>query len=104
MANASPTGQRPASKQDATSPAKPVANFRCGSVSAAIFAAQAKTKDGKTFDVHNVSVRRSYKKADGEWGSIHTLREADLVPASLALLQCHQFLNGADGTAEEERQ
>ena len=89
---------------DATSPAKPVASFRYGGVSAAIFADQAKTKDGKAFDVHNTSLRRSYKKADGTWGHVQTLRRGDLLPASLALLQCYQYLSGSKETIEDERQ
>ena len=94
MANTSPTAQRPA-QEDATSSAKPVATFRYGNVSAAVFSNQVKTKDGKTFDVHNTSIRRSYRKTDGTWGHVSTLRKNDLPAAAFALMQCSHFLNGS---------
>ena len=90
MANTSPT-----------SPAKPVASFRYGTVSAAVFTNTVK-KDGETFDVQSVSVRRSYR-SDDEWKTTHSLRKADLLPAAFALVKCFEHLTtDADGDGDEE--
>jgi len=102
MANTSPKAQRPAENEDATSPAKPVATFRYGGVSAAIFTDKVKTKNGKSLDVYNVSLRRSYRKADGQWSPSRSLRSADLLPASLALQKCYEFLNDVQDVEESE--
>ncbi len=92
MANTSPT-----------SSAKPVASFRYGNVSAAIFTNEVKSKEGNTFDVHNVSVRRSYRDGKGDWAQTHTLRATDLLPAALALQECYRFLaNDADTDRDDE--
>ena len=102
MATPSPKGIRPPSERDETSPAKPVATFRYGSVSAAVFT-NTVSKGGKTFDVHAVSVRRSYRNAQGEWEQTHSLRAADLLPTALALQKCYEFINDAPGVSDEEQ-
>jgi hypothetical protein len=102
MAYTTPKAPRPASK-DVTPPAKPVATFRYGNVSAAIFANHATTQDGRTFDVLNVSLRRSFKRADGTWGHVETLRQDDLLPASHALVQCYEYLSAADKALEGQQ-
>ena len=91
MANTSPQAQRPATK-DATSPATPVATFRYGNVSAAVFTNEVKTKDEKTADVFSASLRRSYRNGNGQWAHTHTLRGADLLPAAVALQKCYEFI------------
>ena len=95
--------QRPAS-QDVTSPAKPVASFRYGSVFVALFTNQVKAKDGRRRDVQSVSVRRSYRNADGGWENTHSLRPADLLPAAYALTKCYELVGQSKGTDDEERQ
>jgi hypothetical protein len=104
MANPSPTAPRPADKQDVTSPAKPVAAFQYGRVSAAIFADDVKMPSGTIVSLHNVSLRRSYRTAQGEWENTHSLRRGDLLPAAYALTKCYEYLGSADGTDEDERQ
>ncbi len=83
-----------------TPPAKPVVSIRYGNVSVAAFANEAKTKDGKTFEAYNVSVRRSYRKSDGEWINTHSLRRSDLLPAAEALTECFQRLSGSKDRLE----
>ena len=95
MANTSPTAQRPAS-QDAKSPARPVARYQIGNVSAAVFTDSVKKKNGDTFDVFNVSLRRSYKKADGSLANSHSLRSGDLLSAIEALQKCHTFIAASE--------
>ena len=90
MANTSPT-----------SPAKPIASYRYGSVSAAVFTDEVR-KNGKTFDAYSVNVRRSYRNSNGEWVQTHTLRKADLLPASYALQKCYEFVSDAHGDDDEE--
>jgi len=98
-----PLGIRPPAPKDeaASAPAtKPVAIFKFGSVSAAVFADEVKTAKG-TATVHNVSLRRSYQDAQKAWHSTHTLRPRDLLPASFALLKCYEFIAGASDDEEE---
>ena len=105
MANASPQAQRPASNQDATSSAKPVATMRYGSISAAVFRNPVKTKSGETVYSYTVSLRRSYQQ-NGKWAQTHTLRENDLLAAAYALDRCCDFITearGADLEAESEQ-
>jgi hypothetical protein len=104
MANTSPKAERPASTKDAANGAAPVGSFRFGSVSAAVFTNRVTTQGGKTLDVFNVSLRRSYRNAGGEWEHTHTLRTADLLPAAYALLKCYDFIAEANGSDDEERQ
>jgi hypothetical protein len=104
MAKTAPTGDRPPETKDETPPAKPVAIFRYGHVSAAVFANKVKSKSGGTADAYSVSVRRSYRAEDGEWGSSHSLRPADLLPAALALQKCYEFVAEADAPDDEKRQ
>ena len=92
--------QRPA-EQDATSTA-PVAVFRYGNISAAIFPAEVKTKDGGSVTLMNVSLQRSYRTEDGEWHRSHSLRKGDLLPAAYALEKCYDFIvSGAQSTSDE---
>lgn len=103
MATPSPTSsaQRPTTK-DATLPAKatadkPAATFRFGSVSAAVFPKQVNLPSGKVMTVVDVSVRKSYRTAEGQWAHTHTLGADDLLPAAYALLKCADFIAEANG-------
>jgi hypothetical protein len=78
----STTGSTPASGEN-----KPIASFRFGNVSAAIF--PVRVKDGTVMDV---SIRRSYKDADGAWKHTHSLAQEDLLPAALALTKCYEHI------------
>jgi hypothetical protein len=100
MANPSPTAQRPAN-QDATSSAKPTASFRFGLISAAIFTNQVKLASGKTANVANVTLRRSYRDDQGAWQHTHSLRASDLLPAALALTKCYESIADANGNDDE---
>ncbi|MDA1016753.1 MAG: hypothetical protein O3A00_20135 [Planctomycetota bacterium] len=88
MANTPSKAPRPA-KSDATSSAEPIATFRFGDVSAAIFADVVALQNGKSFTRHNVSLRRSYRDTESsEWKHTNTLSESDLLPAAEALRHC----------------
>jgi hypothetical protein len=105
MANPSPTAQRPAS-QDATSSAKstaekPVASFRLGSLSAAVFANSVKQQSGKVVTRYSVSLRRSYR-TDAGWEHTHTLGGEDLLPAAFLLTKCTNFVADSLNGASEE--
>ena len=101
MATTSPTAQRPAT-QDATSPAKsPTFTCRFGQVSAAVFTNQVKLQSGKTANIPNVTLRRSFRNAQGDWEHTHSLRASDLLPAELALTRCYEHLADAASTYEE---
>lgn len=71
----------------------PVAAFRYrGGVSAAIFSRQVAGKDGRTWTAYSVSLRRSYRDAQGEWQHTQSLRPEDLPLAILGLQQCYEHL------------
>lgn len=96
MANTSSAAKRPADKQDATSSAKPVARFGNETVSAAVFKEQRTTKKGEPFTTFNVSLRRSYRNANGSFGNTHTLRGKDVCDAIDALKKCDSYIAAAE--------
>jgi hypothetical protein len=106
MATTSPTAQRPAT-EDATSPAKPaaekpLATFRSGSVSAAVYGKKRTLKSGKSATFADVSVRRSYRTDDGGWGHTHTLGGRDLLDAAFVLTRAAAYIAEADLGNEDE--
>ena len=96
MTSISSKAKRPADQQGATSSAKPVARFGNETVSAAVFKEQRTTKAGKPFTAFNVSLRRSYRKADGSFGYTHTLRGDDVRDAIEALKKCDSYIAAAE--------
>ena len=82
-----------------TPPAKPVVKIRYGNITVAAFAHEAKSKDGKPFETHTVSISRSYKKGD-EWEETHWLHRQDLLAAAEALTECFQILSGSKDRLE----
>lgn len=97
---------RPASTKDVTPPApssaQPIARFGYENISVALFTEQVTGNNGHTFEVFNVSLRRSFKKPDGGYGHTHTLRPSDLLPAALALTKCYEFVNDAKRASADE--
>lgn len=100
MATPSAQAPRPAHQDAHSVTAKPVATFRCGDVSAAVFTQSVKTKDGRTVALPNVSLRRSYQDGNGNWQHTTTLRRDDLLAAAYALTKCYDFLSQADALAK----
>jgi hypothetical protein len=98
MAQTTHAAKRPAAQTDATPSAEPVFTVRFGNVSVAVFAKQAKAKDGGTFDTFHTSLRRSYRDDSGAWRQTHVLGADDLLPAGLALQRAFEFI------AERKRQ
>jgi hypothetical protein len=90
MADATLKDKRPSDSQVAeTKEASPLREaFRSGSVSAALFI------DG------NVSLRRSYRTATGEWKSTHTLRSGDVPHAIEALQKCLELLQAENAQSK----
>ena len=94
MATPLQTAPRPAEAKGVTPPAntnRPLASFRFGSVSAAIFAEEIQ-KDGKLLTLPHVSLERSYRDPQGAWHYTHSLRTDDLLFGSFALAKCYEFL------------
>ena len=83
---------------------KPAAVFRFGSVSAAVYCKQMETKTGDKFEVHNVSLRRSYIGSDRKWASTHSLRGRDLLHAAYALSKCYDFVAEAQGLDDQKQE
>ena len=85
--------------------AKPVLTFKYGGLSAAIFTDKVKMPSGKTAAVSHVSLRRSYRKADGEWEHSHRLRQRDLLTAAQLLEHCWFYLvDPSEEVTEDENQ
>lgn len=100
MANTSPQGIRPPTK-DETPPASPVATFRFGQISAAVFPNQVKLPSGKNATLHSVSLRRSYRNAEGKWEHTHSLRSGDLLPAAFVLTKCAEYVSESHDSDSE---
>jgi len=99
------TGQRPAS-QDATSSAKPaaekpLATFRSGSVSAAVYGKKRTLKNGTSATFADISLRRSFKTEDG-WGHTHVLGGRDLLDAAFVLTRAAAYIAETDLGNEDE--
>ena len=98
MANTSPTATHPAN-QDATSPAKqadkPLATFRSGRVSAAVYGKKRTLPNGKSVTFMDVSIRKAFKTAEGEWDHTHTLGAGDLLDAAFVLTRCAAYITDA---------
>lgn len=82
------------SKSTTTGPAEPTIAFRFGRVSAAVF-----SETTKTGTAMHVSLRRSYRDADGAWQHTNVLQPADLLPAALALTRCYEHIAAASKEA-----
>lgn len=68
-------------------PKIPVATFRYGDISAAIFS-DAAGKDASPV----ISIRRSYRDNSGAWQHTNTLTQRDILPVALCLTKCYEFL------------
>ena len=73
----------------ATTNNKPLASFKRGSISAAVFSRELSTKSGDLFMKYSVGIDRSYKDAKGVWQNSETLwlQENDLYRGALCLLE-----------------
>ena len=69
---------------------KPIAAFRYGQVSCAVF--DRVEVDGRDIAAVNISLRRSYSDKEGKWHRSHTLSQWDLPLAIVALQKCWEFL------------
>jgi hypothetical protein len=89
MADATRTATRPASQEAAenSTAAKPVATFRSGSVSVAVFPGDS------------VSLRRSYRTKAGAWKHTSTLWRRDVAHAIKALSEC--LVSSAEESPED---
>jgi hypothetical protein len=72
------------------SDAKPAAAFRFGKMSAAVF-----PQPGNASPI--ISLRRSYKTAEGTWDHMHGMYAEDLPTAILALEKCFEHLMSRKG-------
>jgi hypothetical protein len=102
MAHTSPTSpaQAPVAVPTPTPPKSdgtPIAVFRFGSVSAAVFPKAPSGRAGKSF---SISLRRSYRTAEGTWERLQSLRPVDLPLAILALQKCYESLTAREGSAD----
>ena len=97
MENTAKTARRPADTTGETSPAAPIASFRYGNVSAAIFGNTRKGSDDREFVAYNISLRRVYRDDAGAPAYAGSLHPEDLLFASYALLKCCDTLYGTDG-------
>ena len=72
--------------------APPVAKFRCGAVSAAIWEKEIQTQYGPK-KIQNTSISRKYKdKKTGEWKSSQSIPTDNLMDASLLLEKCYLWI------------
>jgi len=85
---------------------KPVAKFKAGMVSAAIWENQIEVK-GKTVTILKATVQRRYKDKDGDWKSSQSFSRNEIPLAIYCLQQAFEKMLGesdgdTDNNAEEE--
>jgi hypothetical protein len=84
------------SRQTVNARPAPVAVLQFGRISAAVFVTTATNKSGKSFDAYSIALRRQYYTAKGRIAYSATLRPADLLPATHALLKCCDLIYKTD--------
>lgn len=68
---------------------KPVSRVQYGNVSVAVFPRDVTKGDGSTFTAYDFSLRRSFKKSDGEWDHVSiSLNRSEAMKAAEALRDC----------------
>ncbi|MBU1974993.1 MAG: hypothetical protein KKG59_01165 [Nanoarchaeota archaeon] len=77
----------------------PEKKFRAGPIAATIWENEATNKEGKKVAYKSVSFERSYKDANDEWKTTHSLRMNDLPKARLVLEKAFEYL-ALSGAAE----
>jgi len=66
--------------------------FKCGSVTATVWANERENQGGK-FSVGSVSFARRYKKADGQWASSESFGKNDLPKLQIVAGKAYEYLN-----------
>lgn len=80
----------------------PIVSFRAGALSVSVFENTATGKDGQEFKNYNVSLKRGYKDAKGEWQDTNQLRVNDLPKAVLLLNKVFEHLVTKTSSKESE--
>ena len=84
---------------------KPVAKFKAGQVSAALWENEVTTKTGRKVTVLKATMERRYKDRDGQWKSSGSLGRNEIPLAIYCLQKCFERIvegESEDGTVEEE--
>ncbi|UCG56452.1 MAG: hypothetical protein JSU70_16510 [Phycisphaerales bacterium] len=79
---------------------KPVAKFRAGQVSAAVWENEVTTKTGKEVTMLKATVGRRYKDRDGEWKSSSSFGRNEICLAVYCLQKC--FAHMIEGQKDDE--
>jgi len=89
--------------------AKPVAKFKAGQVSAALWENEITTKNGHKATMLKASVQRRYKDRDGQWKSSGSFSRNEIPLAIYCLQKAFEKIievqigeSSEDGVAEEE--
>ena len=99
-----PQGEATESNSSAEEPRKPAHTFsypvaRDTYVHASVWARTVKLSDGAEFVAHEVSVRKRYKDAAGEWQTAHSFRGSELYALVHALNQASAWVLEARAAA-----
>ncbi|MFC1636406.1 hypothetical protein ACFL5Z_16375 [Planctomycetota bacterium] len=89
--------------------AKPVAKFKAGQVSSALWENEITTKNGNKATMLKASVQRRYKDRDGQWKSSGSFSRNEIPLAIYCLQKAFEKIvdvqvgeSGGDGVVEEE--
>lgn len=86
--------------------AGPVAKFRAGQVSAALWENEVTTKAGKKVTMLKATVERRYKDRDGQWKSSNSFARNEIPLAIFCLQKSFEHIIGSqqdeEGSVEEE--
>jgi len=83
--------------------AQPVAKFKAGQVSAAVWENEV-TTNGRQVTMLKASVQRRYKDKDGQWKSSYSLSRNEIPLAIYCLQRCFEHIieGQSDDSVEEE--
>jgi len=81
----------------------PVHTIRPGNqLSLGIYESNLKTKDGKTRVAYSATLRKRYKKSDGEWDYVYTTYPSDFLLAAHAYQEAFRWVSEKFQSSEEK--
>ena len=90
------------SQQTTKSTAKPIAQVQYGAISVAAFAREV-TKSDETFTIADFNIRKSFKKADGQWDHVSmSIGRKDVFNLIQALTDCYTASYSKDATDSDD--
>lgn len=84
-----------------TGAVRPEKSFRIGAVCASVWKNLRQGKEGKTYEVRNVTLDRTYRDQEGNYKRTNRFAANEIPKAILLLQRAYEYLVMAPGEAEE---